>query len=122
MSEKYYVDGESWDANGSPVEDNISEQMENWDEQIDNLATNRQVGGSHYKNLKLEVVDIIYANKLSWCLGNVIKMICRDKENRVQDLLKAKHYIDLELQLAHGVDPDGNDIGPRTVEIQLQLF
>ena len=119
MSQKYYVDGESWDANGSPVEDNISEQMENWDEQIDNLATNRQVGGSHYKNLKLEVVDIIYANKLSWCLGNVIKMICRDKENRVQDLLKAKHYIDLELQLAHGVDPDGNDIGPRTVEFQL---
>jgi hypothetical protein len=34
-------------------------------------------------------------------------------------LLKAKHFIDLELQMVHGVDAKGTDIGKYSVEFSL---
>ena len=43
-------------------------------------------------------------------MGNVVKYVTRDKEDKVQDLLKAKHYIDLELELIHNCDSEGNPI------------
>ena len=40
-------------------------------------------------------IDFILKNKLGFCDGNVIKYICRYKEkNGVEDLKKAKQYID----------------------------
>jgi hypothetical protein len=94
-----------------------------WDEAIRNLASKKQIGGSHYKTLKISPTEYVYANNLSWNLGNVIKYITRRKtdqvEDRVNDLLKAKHYIDLELQMVFGRDGEGNDIGPYTIETKV---
>ena len=90
-----------------------------WDEAISGLATSRQVGGDHYKNLKITPTDYVYANNLSWNLGNVVKYVTRNKDDRVKDLLKAKHYIDLELEMVHGVDSEGNNIGPYTIETKV---
>ena len=90
-----------------------------WDEAIGGLATSRQVGGDHYKNLKITPTDYVYANNLSWNLGNVVKYVTRNKDDRVKDLLKAKHFIDLELQMVHGVDSEGNSIGPYTIETKV---
>jgi len=73
----------------------------------DNKATNRQVGGDHYRNLKITPTQYIYANDLSWNLGNCVKYITRNKEDKVEDLLKAKHYIDLELEMVYGCNPEG---------------
>ena len=92
---------------------------EQWDRAIDNKATNRQVGGDHYKKLKVSPTDYIYANNLSWNLGNVVKYVTRNKDNVVNDLLKAKHYIDLELEMVHGVDGEGNNIGPYRIETKV---
>jgi hypothetical protein len=33
-----------------------------------------------------------------------------DKHDKVEDLFKAKHYIDLELEKVFGLDRDGNKI------------
>jgi hypothetical protein len=52
-------------------------------------------------------------------MGNVIKLVTRNKVNKVEDLLKAKHYIDLELQIVHGVDGEGNALGPYTKEVKV---
>ena len=92
---------------------------EQWDRAIDNKATNRQVGGDQYKKLKVSPTDYIYANNLSWNLGNVVKYVTRNKDNVVNDLLKAKHYIDLELEMVHGVDGEGNNIGPYRIETKV---
>jgi len=73
----------------------------------DNKATSRQVGGDHYKSLEITPNKYIYANKLSWNLGNCIKYVTRNKEDKVEDLLKAKHYIDLELEMIYGCNPEG---------------
>tara|TARA_R110002074_G_scaffold146813_1_gene296961 strand:- start:155 stop:364 length:210 start_codon:yes stop_codon:yes gene_type:complete len=49
----------------------------------------------HYTQHEIEPIDFIIANKLDFCTGNVIKYLLRHtKKNGVQDLLKAKQYID----------------------------
>lgn len=68
----------------------------------------RQVGGSHYKDSKgIQPVEFILSQNLNFCSGNAIKYICRNKDNKVEDLKKAIHYLQLELELLHddmGVD------------------
>ncbi len=73
-------------------------------------ASEIQIGGDHYKKLKISPLDFILANNLSYCLGQVVKYICRDKDNKIEDLLKAKHYIDLELEKVHKVDKKGKKL------------
>ena len=63
-------------------------------------ALNTQVGGDHYKKLKIQPVEYIYANNIGYMEGNVIKYVTRWRDkNGVADLLKARHYIDLLLEL-----------------------
>jgi hypothetical protein len=63
-------------------------------------ALDVQVQGDHYKKLKIQPVTYIHANGLGYFEGNVIKYITRwrDKGGNA-DLLKAKHYIELLLEL-----------------------
>ena len=55
---------------------------------------NEQVGGDHYKKKKIQPWDIIDEYDLDYYHGNVIKYVLRDKDGHVEDLKKAKHYID----------------------------
>ena len=59
-----------------------------------------QVGGDHYSKLAIQPVTYINANGLSYLQGNVIKYVTRYKDkNGLQDLEKAKHYIDMLIEL-----------------------
>ena len=59
-------------------------------------ATDKQIGGNHYKGMKIQPIEYIQANDLSYCEANVVKYVSRWKsKNGVEDLLKAKHYIEL---------------------------
>ena len=63
-------------------------------------ALNKQVAGNHYKDLPIQPVEYIYANALGYFEGNVIKYVSRwRKKNGIADLEKAKHYIELLIQL-----------------------
>ena len=63
-------------------------------------ALNKQVAGSHYKDLPIQPVEYIYANAVGYFEGNVIKYVSRwRKKNGIADLEKAKHYIELLIQL-----------------------
>lgn len=62
-------------------------------------ATEHQEGGGHYKDLLIQPIDFIHANGIPFIEGNVIKYICRHRaKNGIQDLKKAKHYIDLLIE------------------------
>jgi hypothetical protein len=67
-------------------------------------AKEYQVGGDHYSQLKIQPTEYIMANKLNWCEGNAVKYITRHrvKGEGLNDLLKAKHYIDLCIELEYG--------------------
>lgn len=57
---------------------------------------------SHYCFGKYEPVKVIQDWGLSFCLGNVVKYLARagrkDGNSKLQDLLKAKRYIEFEIE------------------------
>ena len=63
----------------------------------------KQIGGSHYKDMKIQPSEFINKNKLQFAEGNAIKYICRHaSKGEVQDLEKAKHYIDMIIERDYG--------------------
>lgn len=61
----------------------------------------RQVGGSHYQERAIQPIDYIIANKLNFCEGSVVKYITRHRfKNGIEDLEKAKHYVEFLIEEA----------------------
>lgn len=59
-------------------------------------ATSVQIGGNHYKDCKIQPTEFIHANNIPFIEGNIIKYVIRHKsKNGIEDLKKARHYIDL---------------------------
>lgn len=59
-------------------------------------ALDVQVAGSHYNARSIQPIEYVYANSLGFCEGNVVKYVTRHPyKNGIQDLKKAKHYIEL---------------------------
>lgn len=53
----------------------------------------------HYTQHEIEPIDFIVKNKLDFCQGNVVKYICRyNLKGGIDDLLKAKQYIDFIIE------------------------
>lgn len=62
-------------------------------------ASERQVNGTHYKNLAIQPSDYIVGNDLGWFEGNAVKYITRHRaKGGKQDILKAIHYLELLLE------------------------
>ena len=69
-------------------------------------AYDKQIGGSHYKDMTIQPSEFINKNKLLFAEGNAIKYICRHKQKgERQDLEKAKHYIDMILERDYKLIP-----------------
>jgi len=63
-------------------------------------ALDTQCGGSHYKDMVIQPVEFIHANKLPFLEGCIVKRICRWRnKDGIQDLMKIKHEVDLLIQL-----------------------
>jgi hypothetical protein len=63
-------------------------------------AFDRQVGGSHYKNMAIQPIEFIVKNKIPFLEGNVIKYVVRwSIKNGLEDLKKARHYLDLLIEM-----------------------
>lgn len=76
------------------MSDGLTEMMEEYG------ALAKQVGGSHYKDLKIQPVEFIHANNLGFLEGCVVKRICRWRtKDGIRDLEKIKHEVDLLIQL-----------------------
>jgi len=61
-------------------------------------AKDRQVGGDHYQR-RIQPWDVIDEYGLDYYEGNAIKYILRWKGDRVEDLKKAIHYLEKEIEL-----------------------
>ena len=67
---------------------------------------NKQIGGSHYKNMVMQPSEFINKNKLLFAEGSAIKYIYRHAhKGERQDLEKAKHYIDMILERDYSLVP-----------------
>ena len=59
----------------------------------------KQIGGSHYQKFKIQPSKFVVDNKLLYPEGCVIKYIIRHSmKNGKEDLLKAKHFIDMIIE------------------------
>lgn len=73
-----------------------------------------QVGGDHYTRLAVQPWDAMQSwltaeEFAGYLRGNAIKYLARDKGARVEDLRKARHYIDklIEVLMSHDAQPSG---------------
>jgi hypothetical protein len=65
-------------------------------------ASEIQVGGGHYAKYKIQPTEFIHANDVPFIEGNIIKYVMRHKDkNGIEDLKKARHYIDLLIQFEY---------------------
>ena len=64
----------------------------------------KQEGGSHYKDCKIQPIEYITANNLDFMQGNIVKYATRHKsKNGAEDIKKIKHYCDLILKLQYNL-------------------
>ena len=62
-------------------------------------AKDVQIAGTHYKEMAIQPVEYILANKLGYVEGNIIKYVSRWKnKGKVEDLRKAKHYLQILIE------------------------
>jgi hypothetical protein len=67
-------------------------------------ALNKQQGGNHYKDMKIQPVEFIIANDIGFLEGNVIKYICRHHaKNGADDIKKVIHYCEILLETKYGL-------------------
>ena len=70
------------------------------DKYIDMKATETQIGGSHYKDMKMQPVELFALTKCTAFQANIWKYITRYKhKNGKEDIEKAMHYAQLALEL-----------------------
>ncbi len=62
-------------------------------------ASDKQVGGTHYKDMVVQPAEFINKNKLLFAEGNAIKYICRHKaKGELKDIEKATHYLEMIIE------------------------
>lgn len=68
-------------------------------------AMEKQVGGDHYKKYSIQPMEYAFRNHLDPLQFSVVKYITRfrDKKGK-EDLEKAKHCIDMLIELEYGIE------------------
>ena len=70
-------------------------------------AYDKQIGGTHYRKMKIQPSRFVIENKLLFPEGNVIKYISRHQyKGGKEDLLKAKHFIDMIIERDYETEKD----------------
>jgi len=75
-----------------------------------NMSANEiQIAGNHYKAKAIQPWDYIASNDLGYFEGNIVKYVSRWKDKGgVEDLRKARHYLDKLIELNVLENTNGN--------------
>jgi hypothetical protein len=61
-----------------------------------------QISGTHYRKYTIQPTEFFYKNNIPFIEANIIKYTLRHREkNGLEDLLKAKHYLDILIELEY---------------------
>lgn len=62
-------------------------------------ALEKQIGGDHYKKLKIQPMEYSMANGLDACQHTIIKYVTRFRDKGgIKDLEKARHTLDMLIE------------------------
>lgn len=78
---------------GRPQELPQPDEMPRSDDPLGN-----QVGGDHYMNMEIQPIEFSMYNNLNACQHTAIKYIVRQKGNRLEDIDKAIHTLEIYKQ------------------------
>lgn len=96
-------------------------------------ALTDQVGGNHYRAMAIQPMEFSMANNWDACAHTILKYLARHRQkNGLEDLRKARHCIDLRLQLHEQNEAlrttvsmedfcRGNNVHPADARILLKL-
>lgn len=71
-----------------------------------------QVGGSHYTDCAIQPIEYIWANKLGFSEGNIVKYVTRWKtKGGIKDLKKMVHHGNLLIERAERDEANGVKFG-----------
>jgi len=78
------------------------------------------IGPGHYKDKPMQPWDYIIANNLNYLEGNVVKYVSRWRQKGgVEDLRKAKHYLEKLIEVETGA-PKSDPTNAPSHELQSQ--
>jgi len=67
------------------------------------MSKQEQIGGNHYKDMKIQPFEYIHANGIPFAEGCVIKYVSRWRsKGGIEDLRKARHFLDLLIEAEGG--------------------
>lgn len=102
---EWLVDNHFIEKVQTTIEENVSEVIEQQDttSSIEDSADIKsqydvQVGGEHYKKYKIQPLDFAISMLLDPQRYASLKYVIREKGNRIEDLNKAKHYLQLFME------------------------
>ena len=71
------------------------------------------VSPDHYTRWAIQPIEFIRANKLAFDQANIIKYVMRhDHKNGLEDLLKARQYLDWMIEDHYGKRPQPGEVHP----------
>ena len=89
---KPHTDTDTWQEVPNP--ELAQEQNKILDEANNIDGKRKQIGGDHYAKHSIQPWDIIREYELDYFEGNALKYLLRQKDNRLEDLQKAAHYLE----------------------------
>lgn len=104
----WVIDEDPWFHNKmiyriEPVQTTENDTEEEYKSVYPLSAMEQQIGGDHYKNMAIQPIEFCHRNNLGCIEHSVIKYLCRYKfKNGLQDLKKARHFIDILIELEYG--------------------
>ena len=70
-------------------------------------ALDKQIAGNHYKKFKIQPAEFCHVNGIGYLEATAIKYLCRWRDkNGFEDLDKAKHFIDILIELEGSKDEE----------------
>ena len=85
-------------------------------------ALDQQVGGDHYKKLKIQPMEYSMANGLDACQHTIIKYVTRFRDKGgIADLEKAKHTLEMLIEM-EGKKPKPGFVSPLSEEEMNQRY
>ena len=90
-----------WDSAAWKASYQLHQKELTFGEHIEAKAMDRQVGGSHYKNMAIQPASFNHKNGIGYLLGTAIAYLAREghKDIPLSDVRKAKHTLELYIQL-----------------------
>lgn len=81
----------------------LAEKVLKTEQDFNTNPLDKQIGGSHYKSLKIQPIEYITANGMGFIEGNIVKYITRHHaKNGADDIKKVIHYCELLLSTKYG--------------------